>query len=89
MELEGERLLTRAFPEVCHEHPGLVMAAMACRQVMLACALMLQVDAALAAIIWVERRDPDQRAFAETLWNSALQLDTRLAQLEYVAESLR
>ena len=60
VELEGERLLTRASPEV---------------------------DAALAAMLYVEQ--PDQRTLAESLWDSALQLDTRLSSLDFVSKARR
>lgn len=59
VELEGERVLTRAFPEV---------------------------DAALAAMLWAEGRD---LALAESLWDTATQLEPRLSALEYVRESRR
>ena len=61
-ELEGERLLTRASPEV---------------------------DAALAAMLWVERPTPKQRAHAESLWDSAMQLEPRLSAPAYVSETRR
>ncbi|KAK9845931.1 hypothetical protein WJX81_006312 [Elliptochloris bilobata] len=60
VELEGERILTREFPEA---------------------------DAALAAMLWVER--PDQRAQAESLWDGALHLDSRLSTLDFVAGARR
>ena len=58
VELEGERLLTRASPEV---------------------------DAALAAMLYVEQ--PERRTLAESLWDSALQLDTRLSSLDFVTNA--
>lgn len=60
VELEGERLLTRASPEV---------------------------DAALAAMLYVEQ--PERRTLAESLWDSALQLDTRLSSLDFVSNARR
>ena len=60
VELEGERLLTRASPEV---------------------------DAALAAMLYVEQ--PERRTTAETLWDSAMRLDTRLSSLDFVANARR
>lgn len=46
-----------------------------------------EVDAALAAMLYVEQ--PERRTTAETLWDSAMRLDTRLSSLDFVSNARR
>ena len=46
-----------------------------------------EVDAALAAMLYVEQ--PERRTTAESLWDSAMRLDTRLSSLDFVSDARR